>query len=146
MGGNDGFPDGRESPVLHGVESAAAGAWVRRLAEAQRATFYAETMGRPGLPPGIYFRLLLIGDFEGIDSERGIAWRAADSFALRDFRASVWKPRCLPPNDFAHASVDPSRTCVPLTRSAAVKSNMSSAKCPGLGWAVCRKPTNSAVV
>jgi len=42
-------------------------------------------MGRPGLPPGIYFRLLLIGSFEGIDSERGIAWRAADSLALRDF-------------------------------------------------------------
>ena len=39
----------------------------------------------PGLPPGIYFRLLVIGYFEGIDSERGIAWRAADSFALRDF-------------------------------------------------------------
>ena len=55
------------------------------FAEAQCAPFYAETMGRPGLPPGIYFRLLLIGYFEGIDSERGIAWRAADSFALRDF-------------------------------------------------------------
>jgi len=55
------------------------------FAEAQCAAFYAETMGRPGLPPGIYFRLLLIGDFEGIDSERGIAWRTADSFALRDF-------------------------------------------------------------
>jgi transposase len=53
--------------------------------EAQCASFYAETMGRPGLPPGIYFRLLLIGYFEGIDSERGIAWRAADSLALRDF-------------------------------------------------------------
>jgi len=35
---------------------------------------YAQTMGRPGLPPGIYFRLLLIGYFEGIESERGIAW------------------------------------------------------------------------
>jgi transposase len=53
--------------------------------EAQCADFYAETMGRPGLPPGIYFRLLLIGYFEGIDAERGIAWRAADSLALRDF-------------------------------------------------------------
>lgn len=53
--------------------------------EAQCAPFYADTMGRPGLPPGIYFRLLLIGYFEGIDSERGIAWRAADSLALRDF-------------------------------------------------------------
>jgi transposase len=55
------------------------------FAEAQCATFYAETMGRPGLSPGIYFRLLLIGYFEGIDSERGIAWRAADSLALREF-------------------------------------------------------------
>ena len=53
--------------------------------EAQCASFYAETMGRPGLPPGIYVRLLLIGYFEGIDSERGIAWRAADSLAVRDF-------------------------------------------------------------
>ena len=55
------------------------------FAESQCAPFYAETMGRPSLPPGIYFRLLLIGYFEGIDSERGIAWRAADSLALRDF-------------------------------------------------------------
>jgi transposase len=55
------------------------------FAEGQCTAFYADTMGRPGLPPGIYFRLLLIGYFEGIDSERGIAWRAADSFALRDF-------------------------------------------------------------
>ncbi len=53
--------------------------------EAQCATFYAETMGRPGLAPGIYFRLLLIGCFEGIDSERGVAWRAPDSLGLRDF-------------------------------------------------------------
>jgi transposase len=49
------------------------------------APFYAETMGRPGLPPGIYVRLLMIGFFEGLDSERGIAWRAADSLTLRDF-------------------------------------------------------------
>jgi transposase len=42
-------------------------------------------MGRPGLAPGIYFRLLLIGYFEGIDSERGIAWRAGDSFSIREF-------------------------------------------------------------
>jgi transposase len=42
-------------------------------------------IGRPGLTPGTYFRLLLIGYFEGIDSERGIAWRTADSLALRGF-------------------------------------------------------------
>jgi transposase len=49
------------------------------------AKFYAPTIGRPGLAPGIYFRMLLVGYFEGLDSERGIAWRAADSLALRDF-------------------------------------------------------------
>ena len=52
--------------------------------EAQCATFYAP-IGRPSLLPGTYFRLLLIGYFEGIDSERGIAWRTADSLALRGF-------------------------------------------------------------
>jgi transposase len=55
------------------------------FAEGQCASFYAETMGRPSVPPGTYFGLLLIGYFEGIDSERGIAWRATDSLALRDF-------------------------------------------------------------
>jgi transposase len=53
--------------------------------EAQCAPFYAAKLGRPSLPPGTYFRLLLIGYFEGIDSERGIAWRTADSLALRGF-------------------------------------------------------------
>lgn len=47
--------------------------------------FYAARMGRPSLAPGVYFRLLLVGYFEGLDSERGIAWRAADSLALRSF-------------------------------------------------------------
>ena len=56
-----------------------------RFAEAQCQAFYAPVMGRPGLPPGRYFRLLLLGYFEGLDSERGIAWRAADSLAIRRF-------------------------------------------------------------
>ena len=47
--------------------------------------FYAKTLGRPGLAPGSYFRLLMVGYFEGIDSERGMAWRAADSLAIRAF-------------------------------------------------------------
>jgi transposase len=53
--------------------------------ETQCAPFYAAKRGRPSLTPGTYFRLLLIGYFEGIDSERGIAWRTADSLALRGF-------------------------------------------------------------
>ena len=47
--------------------------------------FYAETLGRPSLTPGRYFRLLLLGYFEGLDSERAIAWRAADSLSVRSF-------------------------------------------------------------
>jgi len=53
--------------------------------EAACAPFYAPVMGRPSLAPGRYFRLLLVGYFEGIDSERGIAWRASDSLAVRQF-------------------------------------------------------------
>ncbi len=41
--------------------------------------------GRPSIPPGVYFRMLMIGDLEGIDSQRGIAWRCEDSLALRRF-------------------------------------------------------------
>jgi transposase len=56
-----------------------------RFVEGKCQQFYAATMGRPGLAPGVYFRLLLIGYFEGIDSERGIAWRAGDSLSMREF-------------------------------------------------------------
>ena len=55
------------------------------FAEAQCAKFYAAVMGRPSLAPGRYFRLLLLGYFEGLDSERAIAWRAADSLSVRTF-------------------------------------------------------------
>jgi transposase len=56
-----------------------------RFAEKRCAGFYAGQVGRPSLLPGRYFRLLLLGYFEGLDSERGIAWRAADSLAVRSF-------------------------------------------------------------
>jgi len=56
-----------------------------QFVEGRCRQFYAPVMGRPSLPPGQYFRLLLVGYFEGIDSERGIAWRAADSLAVRSF-------------------------------------------------------------
>lgn len=56
-----------------------------RVIEGMCAEFYAETTGRPSIPPGVYFRLLMIGYLEGIDSERGIAWRVSDSLGLRKF-------------------------------------------------------------
>ena len=49
------------------------------------AQFYHHKLGRPSLPPGQYFRIMMIGFFEGLDSERGIAWRLADSLTLRQF-------------------------------------------------------------
>lgn len=55
--------------------------WVEDLCR----PYYAETQGRPGIPPGTYFRMVLIGYFEGIGSQRGIAWRCSDSLSLRDF-------------------------------------------------------------
>jgi transposase len=56
-----------------------------KVVEGLCAKFYEEKIGHPSLAPGKYFRLLLIGYFEGIDSERGIAWRCADSLSLRAF-------------------------------------------------------------
>ena len=53
--------------------------------ETNCAGFYHQKLGRPSLPPGQYFRVMLIGFFEGLDSERGIAWRLADSLTLRQF-------------------------------------------------------------
>jgi len=53
--------------------------------EARCARFYAEKMGRPSTRPGVYFRLLMVGYFEGISSEREIAWRCADSRSLSSF-------------------------------------------------------------
>src|SRR3954470_21544346 len=53
--------------------------------ETQGARFYHQKLGRPSLPPGQYFRVMMIGFFEGLDSERGIAWRLADSLTLRQF-------------------------------------------------------------
>src|SRR3989475_12232369 len=61
------------------------GAGFDEFVEGLSARFYHARLGRPSLRPGVYFRALLVGYFEGIDSERGIAWRIADSLALRRF-------------------------------------------------------------
>src|SRR3954451_10522269 len=56
-----------------------------QFCETSCASFYHARLGRPSLAPGLYFRTMLIGFFEGIDSERGIAWRLSDSLTLRQF-------------------------------------------------------------
>jgi len=56
-------------------------AWLEKLC----APYYATKMGRESIPPGVYFRMILIGYFEGISSQRGIAWRCHDSRSLAEF-------------------------------------------------------------
>ena len=64
------------------------GCWAKRGSTVRRRAVRAVLrggQGRPSIPPGVYFRMLLVGYFEGIDSQRGIAWRCSDSLALREF-------------------------------------------------------------
>ncbi len=56
-----------------------------RFVEELCRPYYADGVGRPGIPPGVYFRMLFVGYFEGLDSQRGIAWRCADSRSLQAF-------------------------------------------------------------
>jgi transposase len=72
-------------PFYERVNSLLAEADFDGYVESLCAKFYAGSVGRPGLAPGVYVRMLLVGYFEGLASERGIAWRCADSLALRGF-------------------------------------------------------------
>jgi transposase len=56
-----------------------------RFAEDLCRPYYANGQGRDSIPPGVYFRMLFVGYFEGLDSQRGIAWRCSDSLSLRAF-------------------------------------------------------------
>jgi transposase len=56
-----------------------------RTVEKMCESYYHTNLGRPSIPPGVYFRMLLVGYYEGIGSQRGIAWRCADSLSLREF-------------------------------------------------------------
>ena len=71
--------------------------------------FYAEKQGRPSLAPGVYFRCLLVGFFEGIDSERGIAWRVSDSMSLRSFLGMTLQEH--PPD---HSTLSRTRRLLPV--------------------------------
>ena len=87
------------------LAEAAFDAWVEQLCR----PYYADGIGREGIPPGTYFRMLLVGYFEGIASQRGIAWRCSDSLSLRDFLA-------VPPGKQSpdHSSLSKIRDRLPL--------------------------------
>jgi transposase len=79
------LPQSAAHPFYAKLNEVLAGWKFDPFVEGLCAKFYQEKVGRPSLEPGKYFRLLLIGYFEGIDSERGIAWRCSDSLSLRSF-------------------------------------------------------------
>jgi transposase len=72
-------------PFYRKLEGMLKQAGFDKFCERECKRYYADGVGRPSLVPGVYFRLMLIGFFEGLDSERGIAWRVADSLSLREF-------------------------------------------------------------
>lgn len=78
------IPRSAGHPFYEALEAVLKEGRFDHFVERECDAFYSGT-GRPGLAPGVYFRCLLIGYFEGIDSERGIAWRVADSLSLRQF-------------------------------------------------------------
>ncbi|HEY6891860.1 MAG TPA: transposase [Solirubrobacter sp.] len=67
------------------LQAVLVGAGFDGFAEKECAPYDASKRGRPSIPPGRYFRMHLVGYFEGIDSERGLEWRCADSLSLREF-------------------------------------------------------------
>src|SRR5512132_926061 len=79
------LPTSPGHPFYQRLNAVLEGAGFDAFVETECQRFYAPVMGRPGLEPGRYFRLLMLGYFEGLDSERGIAWRASDSLAIRSF-------------------------------------------------------------
>ena len=81
----DTIAKGPAHPFYVALNRLLAEAGFDRYVEGLCERFYAAGNGRPSVAPGVYFRMLLIGYFEGIDSERGIAWRVADSLGLREF-------------------------------------------------------------
>ena len=83
----DGLPRSAGHPFYQALNRLLAEADFEPWIEKRCQRYYAleEKRGQPSIPPGVYFRMLLVGYFEGIDSQRGIAWRCADSLSLRQF-------------------------------------------------------------
>lgn len=79
----DGLPQGQGQPFYERLEQILTQHDFDRFAEQRCRRYYARRMGRPSLPPGLYFRILLMGYFEGLGSERAMAWRLQDSLSLR---------------------------------------------------------------
>ena len=108
------LPQGGGHPFYERLNEILGAAGFDAFVEKLCAPFYAR-MGRPSLAPGRYFRLLLVGYFEGLDSERAIAWRAADSLSLRSFLRLA--PPSAPPD---HSTISRTRRLLSVETHEAV--------------------------
>ena len=108
------LPQGGGHPFYERLNQILNAAGFDAFVEQLCAPFYAR-MGRPSLAPGRYFRLLLVGYFEGLDSERAIAWRAADSLSLRSFLRLA--PPSAPPD---HSTISRTRRLLSVETHEAV--------------------------
>ena len=81
----DALPESPGHPFYEKLNQVLAAHGFDDFVEELCAPYYAEKLGRPSIPPGVYFRMLMLGYFEGLDSERGIDWRVSDSLALHEF-------------------------------------------------------------
>ena len=79
------LPRSSGHPFYGALDRVLSEAGFDRFVEDACAPYYAERQGRPSIPPGVYFRMLFVGYFEGLDSQRGIAWRCQDSLSIRAF-------------------------------------------------------------
>src|SRR5512145_2884558 len=79
------LPKSPGHPFYEKLNTLLAEAGFDRWVEGLCAPYYADGVGRPSIPPGVYFRMIFIGYFEGIASQRGIAWRCSDSRSLAEF-------------------------------------------------------------
>ena len=108
------LPQGGGHPFYERLNEILGAAGFDAFVEKLCVPFYAR-MGRPSLAPGRYFRLLLVGYFEGLDSERAIAWRAADSLSLRSFLRLA--PPAAPPD---HSTISRTRRLLSIETHEAV--------------------------
>lgn len=88
------LPDGPAHPFYGKVNDLLREKQFDRFVEAACEPYYADNQGRPSIPPGVYFRILFAGYFEGIGSERGICWRVEDALSLRNFVGLNLTDRC----------------------------------------------------
>jgi hypothetical protein len=79
------LPQAPGHPFYRQLNALLAEAGFDRFVEERCLPYYVDHVGRVSIPPGVYFRMLFVGYFEGIGSQRGIAWRCADSRSLQEF-------------------------------------------------------------